>query len=1016
MIDISFYLIWRNNFIRGLIRGKVLECIYIKVDLEYLNSNHQYLSLLSPLLKLNHRISVCLDVFNREQLVQYQNNKHKHLINYLCLDIGIHQRQRLGPIGSSDYDNDGDSGDGDVIDFDSLGRDIHTLVVYVDKSLRGVGKLPDSIYRLTFNIRRGYESVRCQFIDIILTDLPVSLKQLSLPNNYTVHVPVAIPDTLVKLYYCSTLGNLKQFVVSPCKTFDDCRLQVLSIDDLQWVNNQTWITSIEISGLDNQVFRPNTIAPHICWIQAKGQGHIFNVGSLPSGLKYLYLNCTDQLAKGTLPSSLKDLEIKRYNNPLELDILPPSLVNLSFDHYIHPIAPSVLPNSLAVLRLNTFNLPLPEGLLPNSLSELWMEIYSHPLTKGVLPPNLKVLALFTFNSTIAHGSLPNSLTNVQLPCYSAPLDSFGVLSNIRYLSIRYLNQSTLPVISSPNTKILVLSYRHRSNVSLASTFIQHLVLVNYGPKDYIDPSFLPPTLKSITTNGTDVSDINRNVSFMIDTTFYSIWRNVYIRGLVRVNVCREARIKVDLEYLNNNQQHLSLLSNNDKLENNISVILEITTIDQLREYLDNKYNSLVNDLYISIDGEKEQSGGLDLFIDCDRFPHGITSIEINVDRNARGRGRLPDSVTKVLLGRTDIDRFFTYPFIDHVLSSLPNKLEYLGLPLHIKINAPIHLPNTIQNVSYLSSQAYLQHFVVPPNKVFNDCTLEAKTTNDLQWISNNPWVTRINIPRIEGDVVGQNLIPKHLRQLTIYSDTEFEKGCLPPSLEFLSVGSTSELVDVLPPNLTQLTLGGYQGELTRGLLPSSLKLLEIFDFDNVIHLGAMPSRLVVLSLESFNQPLQVGILPNSLVHLRLNGYNHPLVPGILPSLLNTLSIAGFDSTIAPNSFPLSLTRLDLLSYTGSLDSIGVLDQLTDLSIVNFDRSLHRVISPKTKTLRLAYQNRSSDVDLLNTLIQHLVLVNDGQYNDDYKERSFLPPTLLTLKAYRIQITNIPNGCKASVIL
>ena len=83
------------------------------------------------------------------------------------------------------------------------------------------------------------------------------------------------------------------------------------------------------------------------------------------------------------PSST--LRISRYNNILQVGVLPPTLTDLNLSSFNQPLQVGVLPASLTTLTMNNFDQPFQIGVLPNSLTTLYMYDFDQPLQSWCSP-------------------------------------------------------------------------------------------------------------------------------------------------------------------------------------------------------------------------------------------------------------------------------------------------------------------------------------------------------------------------------------------------------------------------------------------------------------------------------------------------------------------------------------------------------------------------------------------------------------------------------------------------------
>lgn len=200
---------------------------------------------------------------------------------------------------------------------------------------------------------------------------------------------------------------------------------------------------------------------------------------MPSNLRTLTLDafCTVVLLPGSLPLTLRSLELPDcYNAPLD-GVLPDGLQRLVLGNtFAHSIS-GVLPNSLLELRfgdkfrqrlrpgdlplglqdlsfgVNDYsNTPIDDDVLPAGLQTLTLPAgFYHPLTPRTLPPNLLSLTLGSqFMGPIDPGTLPASLQDLTIDaCYDEDI-GVGVLpSGLKSLTLSHgfdceINEGALP--------------------------------------------------------------------------------------------------------------------------------------------------------------------------------------------------------------------------------------------------------------------------------------------------------------------------------------------------------------------------------------------------------------------------------------------------------------------------------------------------------------------------------------------------------------------------------------------
>ncbi|KAF2078456.1 hypothetical protein CYY_000206 [Polysphondylium violaceum] len=467
--------------------------------------------------------------------------------------------------------------------------------------------------------------------------------------------------------------------------------------------------------------------------------------------------------------------------------------------------------------------------------------------------------------------------------------------------------------------------------------------------------------------------------------FYSLWRNRYIRDCIRNNVCSDTFIDATIEYLNNNHRFLSLFSYNEKVEYNIIIHVKIKNRDDVIEYVNNKHRdlidriSIVNGVDVTIDNDQQQQQQQQqpsrvIRYDCDLFHQGLQSLSFPNQKHMVGSGKLPDSIRKLTISEA-VDKNINNPLVDMILAELPSQLERLSLPRGLNINVPTcKLPNTLKDFRFRGTYENLKPFVVPPNKVF-DCTIDVKSDQDLQWLTQHTWVNQ-----------------------AIFK-TEFDA------------------TRVLPSHLTSIKIDFLDGRLEKGILPSSLTSLYIFDYDEPLEVGVLPPGLLELDLPDYDHPLEQGHLPDSLTELDLGSYNQPLEPFVLPNNLTRLTMYSFNQEcFQANTLPHSLSYLQLWSFKGSFEHVGSLDNplyncyMPQLIVDTLHESVATLLQNVT-TIKITTNQIGNNVYLKDTAIQDLVIVYRSDRYNLYP--GFLPSTLqkLDIIGLDIKMDNlIPQSC------
>ncbi|KAF2076703.1 hypothetical protein CYY_001960, partial [Polysphondylium violaceum] len=89
--DILFYLIWRDHYVNRIIRNKICAGLVININLDYLNKNHQHLSILST---KENCIYIKLSIKDISEFYQYTNHPYRQVVN----EISFSKRVDVSPI------------------------------------------------------------------------------------------------------------------------------------------------------------------------------------------------------------------------------------------------------------------------------------------------------------------------------------------------------------------------------------------------------------------------------------------------------------------------------------------------------------------------------------------------------------------------------------------------------------------------------------------------------------------------------------------------------------------------------------------------------------------------------------------------------------------------------------------------------------------------------------------------------------------------------------------------------
>ncbi|KAF2069757.1 hypothetical protein CYY_008921 [Polysphondylium violaceum] len=498
MTEESFYLIWRNQYTRRLLRNLVCKEYIINVkNNEYMIENHQYLSLFTNRDKLDYNISIRFRGFYSDYVVIDKRNR------YLIDDVDI--------IVESD----------DVINLNEIHEGVHKLSFFISpETTSATGKLPSSIsYLRLCNQSYGDQPPYAQQI---LSNLPANLQELVLGiQQYSITSPCIMPESLTDIKSDDTdtplnYENLKWFVVPAIKVYQSCIVYIDSMESFEWLLVNKWICSVQI---DSNVLNMNQLPSHVTHVVVNDD-IVQDTSSFPQTLESLFccsgtpiphfahlkvLNIDGvhelKLEKGVLPASLQDLSLDYYH-PLEVGVLPPHLTSLKLHYYNQPLCPNVLPPHLTTLHLPSYDQPLCPNDLPSSVTDLKLTSFNRPLDAYVLPQKLKRLHLYKFSQPVfpSH-SLPVSLTHLIINGYNVSFDQCQPLDNLKKLEIETLDPSLAILLANVEKIHLLIDNREVSDPSsiafLHNTSIRRLVL-DFFSKITLYPNTFPPTLRHLT--------------------------------------------------------------------------------------------------------------------------------------------------------------------------------------------------------------------------------------------------------------------------------------------------------------------------------------------------------------------------------------------------------------------------------------------------------------------------------------------------------------------------------------
>ncbi|KAF2076280.1 hypothetical protein CYY_002395 [Polysphondylium violaceum] len=465
----------------------------------------------------------------------------------------------------------------------------------------------------------------------------------------------------------------------------------------------------------------------------------------------------------------------------------------------------------------------------------------------------------------------------------------------------------------------------------------------------------------------------------MDYLFNQIYRNPYLKQIIRKHLCSNVSIRVSIEYLINNYNYLSCK------DYTLNICLGLEGLEMEDQYmaLDEKYRNLVTELYVFQTMEPTKFSQL-----LQLLPSNIR--HLNQNNSEIGQNCGPD-LTELYLSL-----YFgpTTPLEKNMVPSTIKKLDLSGY--HHTINQGV-LPDSIEKITFYYNTDNLTFFnesVLPENKS-KPVEIELNMLKDLEQrpVFNTKYnITQLYLrlgPTIEVD---SNLIPSTVTKLTFaYLVVELKPN-------------------VIPHSVTDLELSDYNLELKVGSLPPNLKIFKSYYYNQPFEPFVLPNTLTYIELDSFNQQLDYGVLPTSLVTLKLYGYSHGLAPGILPDVpsLKSLALPSFDDTFSQDMIPSSLTLLHM-RYT---ESISILPHfpasLKHLRLSNFNGNGHFLnqIPTHIETLDLIFSYLDSR-GLECPLPQHLKTLRLTDSAPNSIPSQYLPQSLRKLVIEKDQLTFEP---------
>jgi len=495
-------------------------------------------------------------------------------------------------------------------------------------------------------------------------------------------------------------------------------------------------------------------------------------------------------------------------------------------------------------------------------------------------------------------------------------------------------------------------------------------------------------------------DKYNNIPLTIDTIYFEVWRNKYIRNCIRNNQLRDTTIIIEnIDHLNDNCKHLSLLSHNDMIEYQIFIRYDIDSIETLDQYIMNKNKHLINEISIDLTDIRDEK-----VFNCGFINDGIVKLKLSLCNGKQWSGRLPQSLREFsIVSNHSSDIAGT---ADELLLNLPSHLVKLKISdisntYSITTNEKIMIPESLTQLEYYPQDINnYSKFLVPPNK---DNLLEFGVTiiniEDFQLLNNMSWITNINIYLDTDTFIPCGTIPSHVNEIFLPNNNTIEYGALPTGLEYLHLA----FEEAFKP-----TKAFFQQ------IPH-IKTFYVWEINITLEENIFPPTIESLHISHCQQPFGINVLPKSLTYLHLGEYNQQLQPFVLPNGLKELNIPEYNQALVKNSLPTSLTKLTLQMdspSTYSFQDVDVLDKLVYLSVSQLHSSLSRVLS-KCKSICIdSFYRINADFSLRDTSIEKLILCKNP-YGESIPLEAILPHRLERLALFGFTISScdiIPKTC------
>ncbi|KAF2077084.1 hypothetical protein CYY_001593 [Polysphondylium violaceum] len=426
-------------------------------------------------------------------------------------------------------------------------------------------------------------------------------------------------------------------------------------------------------------------------------------------------------------------------------------------------------------------------------------------------------------------------------------------------------------------------------------------------------------------------------------SFYLIWRDKYLRGLIKNHVLKDLTIKANLGYLAQNQHDLSLLDLNNF---NIFINFDTTTIDSFRQYMKFPYRYLINQLDLS-------------FLVTHHFPQDQI---------------LPETIKKLVINFPNDNDYVLDFDLEH---TIPKSVTALELFNYRGSLAKQDLPSNLKSLVITNLKGQIERDILPESLTFLDLNHYQHSFLPNSLPSN---LTTLNLSPDYALPIEQGVLPLSIKSMNLINNIQVLSNINVPvdkiDKVLLKIENHQELE--LAKNLKWLTkleiLNELKVDLTENLLPESIKHLTLREYSGPLFVGSLPANLKTLIAPQFNHLLEPNVLPRGLKELWIRSYKKPFNYNVLPESLTLLYTGEYNVSQETNA---SLHNIKHLTVVENNQSCPFPPSLNTLYLIIHNPTINITkdqIPTSVTSLSLYYQSIGV-VELPQNSIKTLILLN-----------------------------------------